>query len=125
MGDRTNRRQFGLELLLGVAVIFVLSLVVSGSLRSGGIVGGLGSVLLLSSWRRLHDLGHSEWWALLPSLALAISTGMLLDGNPPLAFVVISGLIGLPMVGALLILPGQPGGNRYGSPPRKGLRRSA
>lgn len=86
--------------------------------------------LLAAAWRRLHDVGRSGWWALLPvgvaALAVALTPWLLaLAGAGPVADAErLAALVsrGPPAVAALplawwLSRPSEPGTNRHGPPP--------
>lgn len=121
-GDRISRTGFALYLVVGLAAIFVMDWVLSLLWPGGsGMAGGLAAVLLLGGGGRLHDLGRSTWWGVVPLLALVVFLDSLRGGGP-LILVLISGLISISGLLALLVLPGQPGGNRYGPPPGGRLR---
>lgn len=73
--------------------------------------------LLAASARRLHDSDRSGWWMMLLYLPYV---GWVAAHNRPEAELVVSGaiLVGFVALVILLILPGTPMENRFGSNPR-------
>ncbi len=73
--------------------------------------------LLSSTARRLHDSGRSGWWMMLLYLPYV---GWVAAQNRPDAELVVSGgiLVGFIALVVLLLLPGTPMENRYGTNPR-------
>jgi len=103
-----------------------------------GLAALFASVCLYA--KRLHDMGRSGWWQLLPivfgpvlvtSAALSLGLGAMFSGiaNGPTEWVALTGVGGLLGAVALAfvvaiaftlwvgISDGQPGENRYGEPP--------
>jgi hypothetical protein len=93
------------------------------------VKGGFNEIILvLLAVPRLHDIGKSGWWAggvFLAEIVLATVAALLL----PAQFAMMPLAIFVVIVFGLLIwlgtIPGQPGANKYGEPPRFGWRRRA
>lgn len=82
----------------------------------------IGMAVVLPTVSRLHDIGRSGWWALglfVPGVQVQtlFATGPeLFPGSKLIAIIASVLLVGtLVVIGAL---PGQPGANRFGAPPR-------
>jgi uncharacterized membrane protein YhaH (DUF805 family) len=79
-------------------------------------------VVIMSTIPRLHDIGRSGWWAVGFFIAGAHVQSLFLAG--PEIFPgsnLIAIILAAMLVGALVVLgalPGQPGANKFGAPPR-------
>ena len=122
---RVGRRDYW---LYGVLAIFVVNLVL-------GLIPVIGQILTLATaWsgivlaiKRSHDVDRSGWWTLVPAAPLPplfmgiVMTAASRDGSAGLILAVISGLamLGLSIWVIVVILAraGDPGPNRFGSPP--------
>jgi uncharacterized membrane protein YhaH (DUF805 family) len=110
-------------MLLSVAVF---SIAVAFQVRIPGEV-----LLILICVPRLHDLGRSGWWIVLPivgELAAVLAISLMshptaeLDNDAIKGLATLAGLVVLflPTI-ALLFIPGQQGPNRFGEAPEPGI----
>ena len=115
MRGRMNRATYWS--ILGGMIVFVVVVVMFG-VRPPRIGEGL---LIFLCVPRLHDLGKSGWWVLIPLgievIALVIAfSGFSADRTDAIfggVFLAIAGF-----VVALGLIPGQPHANRFGEPPK-------
>jgi uncharacterized membrane protein YhaH (DUF805 family) len=116
---RTNRAQYWLT-LLAVAVIYAAFIALSGSSR--GSVSEI--VLIFVCVPRLHDLGATGWIAVIPfglEIVCAIIAFVLLPVDQATTALGVVALVLLILLIVLGALPGQPGANRFGPQPRRGI----
>lgn len=71
---RARRKEYWMFVLFNVVISFVLG-VIEGIIGTGGLLGGLYSLLILLpsiavAVRRLHDTDRSGWWILVPIVGL-------------------------------------------------------
>lgn len=99
-----------------------------GTVEQGGPVSLAVSLALIAptmavSWRRLHDVGRSGWWALAPYGLAAAAGALALAGAGAPTAEALSGFLGLCALAAFALLlfwfirPGEPGANRHGPEP--------
>ena len=115
MRGRMNRATYWS--ILGGMVVFVIAVAAFG-VRPPRIAEGL---LIFLCVPRLHDLGRSGWWALIPlgvevAALLAVFSAFSAD-DAPLIFGGIFLVIAVVVV-VLGLIPGQPHANRFGEPPK-------
>ena len=115
MRGRMNRATYWA--ILGGIIAFVVLVAMFGA-RPPRVGEGL---LIFLCVPRLHDLGRSGWWVLIPlgielaavAVAIAVFAGdeamVILTG----AFLVVAGFVVV-----LGLIPGQPQANRFGKPPK-------
>ncbi|WP_448664995.1 DUF805 domain-containing protein [Sphingomonas sp. CJ20] len=86
--------------------------------------GFAGAAVVSAVVPRLHDLGRTGWWAALPlgcaAIVLILGSLWIVPRPVVLAAFVVLGSAFLAWLVVLGILPGQPGRNRFGPPPRSG-----
>jgi uncharacterized membrane protein YhaH (DUF805 family) len=75
----------------------------------------LGLVMLFIWIRRLHDLGHSGWWAPVINLGVAILSWLTSVAGAETG-ALLAGLLSLAPILVLGILPGEASVNEYGPP---------
>lgn len=115
MRGRFNRATYWLCLCIIVGAVALMAAVGIRPPRIGE------AMLILMCAPRLHDLGKSGWWVLIPlavelvAIAVAITTVSAEDGDVLFggAFLGIAGFIVV-----LGLIPGQPHANRFGDPPK-------
>ena len=115
MRGRFNRATYWLCLCIIVGAVVIMAVVGIRPPRIGE------AMLILMCVPRLHDLGKSGWWVLIPlgvelvAIVVAITTFSAEDGYVVFggAFFVIAGVIVV-----LGLIPGQPHANRFGDPPK-------
>lgn len=112
---RFNRATYWLCLCIIVGAVAVMAAAGVRPPRIGE------AMLVLMCVPRLHDLGKSGWWVLIP-LGLEVVTVIvaLTAFSPEEAYVLFAGAF-LVVVGSIVVLgliPGQPHANRFGEPPR-------
>jgi uncharacterized membrane protein YhaH (DUF805 family) len=118
---RTNRAVYWLCIVLIAAIMAALNFIAPNQAKISEVV------LVFVSVPRLHDLGRSGWWVLIP-LALevgAIAVSFLQDLSLDQMHITLGAVvivIGLLMI-LLGVLPGQREPNRFGPPPAPGLGR--
>ena len=116
---RMNRAVYWLCVGTVAVLLLLWTLLAPGTARVHEIV------LVILCVPRLHDIGWSGWWVLAP-LSLEIGAAVLafttlpLETAQPVMGVVVLVIFGL--VAWLGTIPGQPHTNRFGEPPRPGLR---
>ena len=115
MRGRMNRATYWS--ILGGMVVFVIAVAAFG-VRPPRIAEGL---LIFLCVPRLHDLGRSGWWVLIPlgvevAALLAVFSAFSTD-DAPLIFGGIFLVIAVVVV-VLGLIPGQPHANRFGEPPK-------
>ncbi|RYY24756.1 MAG: DUF805 domain-containing protein [Sphingomonadales bacterium] len=113
--DRIGRKSFWICVAL-CAALYALLRVFSPYYGVGGIAAAV--VLILRP--RLHDIGRSGWWSIIPfGIAIAmlalLGTNLLSDALALQLFIAAGVVLALAIVIAGAI-PGQPGRNRYGGP---------
>lgn len=113
-------RFFGMSCLnavtFGVMFVFGLYMIHLHSLAVGGILTVVGFVLttwatLALQWKRLHDLGHTGWYAI--AIVLFSDATQIVSRYHKLISI-IPGLIELAIMILLLFVRGTDGPNRYG-----------
>jgi uncharacterized membrane protein YhaH (DUF805 family) len=115
MRGRMNRATYWLCLSIILAVVAVMSLFGIRPPRIGE------AMLILMCVPRLHDLGKSGWWILIPigvELVTIITAVAVLS---PEDASIVFGAVFLAITGAIVVLglmPGQPHANRFGDPPK-------
>jgi uncharacterized membrane protein YhaH (DUF805 family) len=115
MRGRMNRATYWS--ILGGMVVFVIAVAAFG-VRPPRIAEGL---LIFLCVPRLHDLGRSGWWVLIPlgvevAALLAVFSAFSAD-DAPLIFGGIFLVIAVVVV-VLGLIPGQQHANRFGEPPK-------
>jgi uncharacterized membrane protein YhaH (DUF805 family) len=119
--QRINRKTFWIGVVFVVAVALLISTVQGGLPR---VTACAILVLILVGPARMHDIGLSGWYVLVPIVAgLAL---LAVPGTPALLLlgILITAsdaplLAGVALLGAI---PGQRKVNRFGAPSRAGLR---
>jgi uncharacterized membrane protein YhaH (DUF805 family) len=133
---RAPRAEYWWYMLALIIAYIIIMIVESIAGLRGMVLGVYGPLTLLLALgtivpnlavgaRRLHDTNRSAWWLLLlaPYLLFAFLTGVALASGGGLAAVGAAGLVGvigfLCCIGylVLMVLPSQPGENRYGPNP--------
>jgi uncharacterized membrane protein YhaH (DUF805 family) len=118
MRGRINRATYWLCLGLLLAAFVFASMV---GLRPPRIGEALLIVLCVP---RLHDLGKSGWWVLIPlAIELVAAVAAIAALSLEDAYIVFGGVF-LAMAGFVVVLgliPGQPHANRFGEPPKSGF----
>jgi uncharacterized membrane protein YhaH (DUF805 family) len=113
MRGRFNRATYWLCLCIIVGAVVIMAELGVRPPRIGE------AMLILMCVPRLHDLGKSGWWVLIPlglelvAIVVAITAFSAEDAYIPLAgaFLVVAGFIVV-----LGLIPGQPQANRFGEP---------
>lgn len=117
--DRMGRKEFALFLLASVALALIAQLVWADL----HFFVSFTAMISFVSEGRVHDLGRKRWWLLFQFVALVVAAYHWKSGEG-LATVEVAAYIVLAIsLSCLLLLPGQPGANRYGPPsllPRQG-----
>lgn len=108
-----NGITFGLMFLFGLYMIHLHSLTVGGILAVAGFILTTWATLALQ-WKRLHDLGHSGWYAI--GIVLFSDATQIVARYHRLA-ALIPDLIVLAAGIVLLFARGTAGPNRYGQGP--------
>jgi uncharacterized membrane protein YhaH (DUF805 family) len=118
LNTRTNRATYWMLLAALIVIYAVLNAISS---KQVAVSEG---VLIVLCIPRLHDIGRSGWWA---GGVFLLEIGIALIGFTTLPLqeaTIIMGAFVL-LIAALLVwlgtIPGEPGPNRYGDPPRPGL----
>ena len=98
---------FGTGMLLGLSGLFQLFALIPG---------------LAVGWRRMHDTGRPGWWMLMPFAWLAVMAPLVMAVGRDWAWKFdILARLGFAALGLVvivwLVLPTQPGPNRYGPEP--------
>jgi uncharacterized membrane protein YhaH (DUF805 family) len=108
---RAGRREYWLYLVLLFGLGYVLSFL-------PGRVANLAIfvILTLVQVRRMHDMGRTGWWALGAALAPVALAVALFAVTSPEDATMISTLFVLLLTVIIGLLPGDPGGNRFGPP---------
>ena len=115
MRGRINRATYWL--ILGGMVTFVL-IVAAFGVRPPRIGEGL---LIFLCVPRLHDLGRSGWWVLIPlgiELAALVVAIAVFSGDEASIFFGGAFLVVTGFVVVLGLIQGQPHANRFGEPPK-------
>jgi uncharacterized membrane protein YhaH (DUF805 family) len=122
LAGRTNRATYT-ALMLAYAAVFALA--VTFQIKIPGEV-----LLLFVCVPRLHDLGRSGWWMILPIfcevaavIATTLAVGQMgISAEAVKGLGVLAGLavLYLPAI-ILLFIPGQQGPNRFGGAPASGI----
>ena len=103
--------------VLGLMVVFVIAVAAFG-FRTPRIAEGL---LIFLCVPRLHDLGKSGWWVLIPlGIELVALIVAMAAVTPDEAGLIFGGVL-LVVVGFVVVLgliPGQPHANRFGELPK-------
>jgi uncharacterized membrane protein YhaH (DUF805 family) len=110
---RASRREYWLYVLLLIGLSVLMSHLPGYTANFALLV-----LMTLVQVRRLHDLGRTGWWALGVLLApvapmLALLPVMSLEDAS-----LVGSLFALLLIGVVGALPGAPGENRFGPPPR-------
>lgn len=113
---RVGRLDYWLRLLTFASVTFGLNYYYGGN-PSWGFALGFAHAFAVRP--RLHDLGMSGRWTLVP-LGVSI-VGIWFRSSMPVLAMILAVLFGVIIVG-LGIMPSQPGSNRYGDPQPRKLR---
>ena len=115
MRGRMNRATYWLCLAILVAVVAIMSVIGIRPPRIGE------AMLMLMCVPRLHDLGKSGWWVLIPIgielVAIVAAIAMFSTEDAYIVF----GAVFLVVAGFIVVLgliPGQPQVNRFGEPPK-------
>lgn len=115
MRGRMNRATYWLCLGIIVAAVAIMSLIGIRPPRIGE------AMLMLMCVPRLHDLGKSGWWVLIPLGIELAAIVVAITAFPPEDASVIFGGVFLGVAGFIVVLgliPGQPCANRFGEPPK-------
>lgn len=124
---RASRAEFWIFLFFGTAVTLLARMIDGLDGNRNPVSLGMGTAELAVSLlvllptisvgvRRLHDTGRSGWWTML--IYLPWLATLAADGKPELVIAAAGALVagGLGWI-ALMLLPGEPGANRFGEPP--------
>ena len=114
MRGRMNRATYWLCLTVILAVVGVMSTFGVRPPRVGE------AMLILMCVPRLHDLGKSGWWVLVPFGMEAVAIVGGIEALPGGTDVVFAGAL-LIVAGFIILLgliPGEPQANRFGEPPK-------
>ncbi|HSF93392.1 MAG TPA: DUF805 domain-containing protein [Thermohalobaculum sp.] len=116
---------FILFCVIGSVILSTIDQIVFGANRLLGLSGLFGMLTLLPqiavAWRRMHDIGRPGAMNLLPAVPLVPLLSGLLRGGSGVGGSLAVFLLGMSVVlmmvvVVMLILPSQPGANRYGDP---------
>lgn len=105
-----NAVTFGVMFVFGLYMIHLHSLAVGGILTLAGFVLTTWATLALQ-WKRLHDLGHTGWYAI---AIVLFSDATQIASRYHKLISIIPGLIELAIMILLLFVRGTDGPNRYG-----------
>ena len=115
MRGRFNRATYWLCLCILVGAVALMSAV---GIRPPRVGEGM---LVLMCVPRLHDLGKSGWWVLIPIgielVTIVTAVAVLSPEDASIVF----GAVFLAVAGFIVVLgliPGQPHANRFGDPPK-------
>jgi uncharacterized membrane protein YhaH (DUF805 family) len=115
MRGRFNRATYWLCLGIILAIVAVMGVIGIRPPRIGE------AMLILMCVPRLHDLGKSGWWVVIPIsielIAIVVAIAAFLPEDASIVF----GAVFLAVAGFIVVLgliPGQPHANRFGDPPK-------
>jgi uncharacterized membrane protein YhaH (DUF805 family) len=123
LGGWLNGRGGRREYWLWVAPLMIAAFVVGALGLTNPLLSLLlGLPILFQYIRRLHDLGHSGWWAPVINIGVTV-LGFAAKSFLPVDAAIVAALLYLVPLIALGVLAGQSTANRYG-PPISGTRRA-
>jgi uncharacterized membrane protein YhaH (DUF805 family) len=126
--------------VLAIIIAFVVVKIIESIVGINGMVLGVYGPLTILLWlativpsiavsiRRLHDTNRSGWWILLPvvpyCIAFALGGRSMMSGSMTslgtAGIFMLIGAVGWIVLFIFYVLPGTPGGNRYGPNPYGG-----
>ncbi len=115
MRGRFNRATYWLCLCILVGAVALMSVVGIRPPRVGE------AMLVLMCVPRLHDLGKSGWWVVIPIGIELTAIGVAIAVFSPEDAYIVFGAVFLAVAGFIVVLgliPGQPHANRFGDPPK-------